>query len=261
MGFFRAIFAVMLCATVGCVSFSHEIYTQAPSNDFQLVGVIDYREDSPEDFAAMAQPGDIVINTMRLGRAASKRQWLFALLPHGHAMVVLDPNAADGILECRFHGVRRVGSEELGLYSYNAIYRLRDPSLLEMDKLQEFAEISAERCGKYRFRSWIGWNGHCTPATPDEIASSYTCSTMVAAMYRYAGVELGVLDSPHRVVTPGSLIASHARCVGPLPDGPERRFELVDYPAPSLLEVAKPAEQTESVPGEQVAAESGPPIY
>lgn len=71
---------------------------------FEKVGIVDFRSDTLEDYQKLVRPGDLIVNYMRLGRAAKKEQWLFALLPHGHSMIVLDPYDARGILECRFHG-------------------------------------------------------------------------------------------------------------------------------------------------------------
>lgn len=123
-------------------------------------------------------------------------------------MVVIDPNDPKGLFECRFRGCQRIGPEELGLYSYNTIYRLDDPSCLDVRRLSEFADASTERCHTYSFLSWLGVNDNLAPNTVDEISPKYTCSTAVAAAYHYAGATLSVNDQATLVITPTSLAMS-----------------------------------------------------
>lgn len=176
---------------------------------FEPVGVVDFRYDSVEDYAQIVQPGDLIINYMRLGRAAKKREWLFALLPHGHSMIVLDPHAPEGLLECRFHGVRRVGPEELKLYSYNLVFRLRDRSILDLARLHEYADLACAGDSRYDFTTWLGRNRFVRPDSPTDVGNRYSCSTMVAAAYHYAGVRLSAADT-ERVITPLDVMSSAA---------------------------------------------------
>lgn len=195
----------------GCASTErrHISGYQPDSTLFEKVGVLDLRDGEESKVTAMLQPGDLVVNYMRLGRAAKKREWLFAVLPHGHSMIVLDPKDREaGILECRFHGARRVGIEELKLYSYSTVYRLRGSERLNLDRLREFADASCTCCRKYSFKSWLALNDNLRPNQRAEISPTYTCSTMVAAAYHYAGVTLDVAHEEGKVITPLSLAAS-----------------------------------------------------
>lgn len=197
------------CASIDASVQRHYVFNQSR---FEPVGVIDFRSDSLEDFQRMVQPGDLIVNYMRLGRAARKRQWLFAILPHGHAMIVLDPYDPKGILECRFHGTRRVGPEELKLYSYNNIYRLDQGERLDLQRLGEFADAGTKCCRSYRFSSWLGRNGNLVPNDLADIPKSYTCSTMVVAAYHYAGLTLDLAElARNRVITPRAIAASRGR--------------------------------------------------
>ena len=172
---------------------------------FEKVGVLDFRRDTIEDYQRMVRPGDLIVDYMRLGRAVKKREWLFAILPHGHAIIVLDPHDPQGLFECRFHGARRVGVEELALYSYNTVYRLREPHRLHLGRLNEFAAYACEGTTKYSFSSWMGRNDNLRPARPQDISPKYTCSTMVTAAYHYAGLTLDLVEDPHRVIFPRSI--------------------------------------------------------
>lgn len=207
--FSRIVVAILLLTlNSGCRSVQHRPVPAAPDACFEKVGVIDFRSDDMDDFRRLVRPGDLIVNYMRTGRAAKKQQWLFCILPHGHAMVVLDPNAPDGLFECRFHGARRVSPEELKLYSYNTVYRLKEPERVNLSRLQEFAEIACERCGKYNFASWVGRNDEMKPESPDDISRQYTCSTMVAAAYHYAGITMNESERTINVVTPMNLVDS-----------------------------------------------------
>jgi hypothetical protein len=178
---------------------------------FDQVGILDYRYDTEDDYRRLAQPGDLIVCYMRPGRALKKRQWIFTLLPHGHAMIVLDPSDPKGILECRFHGIRIVGPDELGLYSYNTVYRLRDAHRLDMVRMREFADYGKDVCQKYSPKSWLGINDELTPDSLSEISDQYTCSTMVVAAYHYAGLTLDIAYQSHRVITPTSIATSTGR--------------------------------------------------
>jgi hypothetical protein len=208
------LFPAILLLLAGCASteFRHTTHYQPDATFFEKVGVLDLRDGDDAKVRELLQPGDLIVNYMRLGRAAKKREWLFAVLPHGHSMIVLDPaDSETGILECRFHGARRVGVDELKLYSYNTVYRLRDPHRLNLDRLREFAATGCAECRKYSFKSWLAFNDNLRPAHRDEISRSYTCSTMVAAAYHYAGVTLEVAHEDSKVITPLSLAASTGR--------------------------------------------------
>lgn len=217
---------ICLCALplgllVGCASTrpADPLHLAPGQTVFEPIGTIDFRSDSREDYRRLVRPGDLIVTYMRLGRVVKKREWLFAVLPHGHAMIVLDPDDPLGILECRFHGTRRVGPEELDLYSYSIVYRLRDPQRLNLDRLREFADAACERCRAYSFKSWLGRNDNLLPDRPEAISPQYTCSTMVAAAYHYAGLTLEVTQQDRRVLTPlsisGSLGAYNAFALSP----------------------------------------------
>lgn len=214
----------LLTFSTGCRSVQHRPSPAGPDACFEKVGVIDFRSDDMDDFRDLVRPGDLIVNYMRTGRAAKMQQWLFCILPHGHAMIVLDPSAPDGLLECRFHGSRRGGPEELKLYSYNTVYRLKEPERVNLSRLNEFAAVACEQCGKYNFASWVGRNDEMTPDRPEEISRQYTCSTMVAAAYHYAGITLRESENAKSVVTPINLVDSagswnqHANVDEPLYD-------------------------------------------
>lgn len=196
---------------------------------FDKVGVIDLRDGDETVYSQLLMPGDLIVNTMRLGRAAKKREWLFAVLPHGHSMIVLDPSDRQtGILECRFRGARRVGIEELKLYSYNTVYRLRDARRLDLDRLRQFADHACARCPKYSFKSWLAFNDNLRPENGDQVSRQYTCSTLVAAAYHYAGMTLDVAHAERRVITPLSLAVSPGRFNG--------------FSRPDIVTVAQPTE-------------------
>ena len=180
----------------------------AEQSSFRKVGVLDFRADTVADYRRMVLPGDLIVNFMRVGRAAKRREWLFAVLPYGHSMIVLDPNDGEGLLECRFHGARRVGPEELERYSYNVVYRLDKRDRLDLARLADFADSGCVACRGYSFKSWILLNDNLRPDSPGAIDRKYTCSTFAAAAYHYAGVTLDVTDQRFRVITPGSLSAS-----------------------------------------------------
>jgi hypothetical protein len=212
-GPFRRLFffpIVLILAGAGCASTrpAPADYLSFQETVFEPVGVVDFRKDSLADYQALVQPGDLIVNYMRLGRAAKKREWLFALLPYGHSMLVVDPYDPQGLLECRFHGIRQVGPEELKLYSYNVVYRLRNAERLDVERLREFAAYGCTHPTRYNFLSWLGRNDNLFPELPEEISSRYTCSTMVAAAYHYAGVTLSASIPHNRVITPISLAAS-----------------------------------------------------
>lgn len=107
--------------------------------------------------------------------------------------------------------MRRVGADELKLYSYSTVYRLRNPERLNQERLCEFADHGCEACRKYSFKSWIALNDNLKPNQRGEISHRYTCSTMVAAAYHYAGVTLDVAGEQHKVITPLSVAASAGR--------------------------------------------------
>lgn len=181
---------------------------RAGRTSFRKVGVLDFRADTVADYRRMVLPGDLIVNFMRVGRAAKRREWLFAVLPYGHSMVVLDPDDPKGLLECRFQGARRVGPEELRRYSYNVVYRLGQRDRLDLARLAEFADSGCATCRGYSFKSWVLLNDNLRPDSPDAIGRKYTCSTFVAAAYHYAGVTLHVTDQRFRVITPASLSSS-----------------------------------------------------
>ena len=181
----------------------------ADATCFELVGIIDFRCHTEADYLAMVQPGDLVVNYMRAGRAVKEDQWLYAVLPYGHAMIIVDPHDFEhGILEGRFRGVRCVGIKELKRTSYNLIYRLRDNHRLNYCRLQEATDYTCSHCKKYSFESWLAINSNMQPDCPQDFSSRYTCSTFVAAMYHYCGVTLDVSSKDHQVVTPLSIAAS-----------------------------------------------------
>jgi hypothetical protein len=118
-----------------------------------------------------------------------------------------------------------VGPEELGLYSYCIVYRLRHADRLNQERLREFADHGCQACRHYSFKSWLGFNDNLLPSRQAEISAQYTCSTMVAAAYHYAGVTLEIVDQKHRVITPLSISASVGRL---------NQFALPEPPADRL---------------------------
>lgn len=227
----RLIFLLLGLLTTGCASIqpasTHNLHPG--ETVFEPVGIIDFREHTLDDYRELVQPGDLIINYMRLGRAAKKREWLFTILPYGHSMLVVDPDDPQGILECRFHGIRSVGPEELKLYSYNLVYRLRDPSRLNVDRLKEFACLAQSKETRYSFAGWLGRNQNLFPELPSQIGTRYTCSTMVVAAYHYSGVTLSACDPPNRVITPVSIAASKGV------------WNQYSVPLPSVASSEKPA--------------------
>lgn len=216
----RQISIAIVVALVGCATTRPPDAARLGENElvFQKVVTLDLRPgaNTDEDFQMIAQPGDLIVASMRLGRAVKKREWLFTVLPHGHAMIVVDPaDPLGGIFEGRFHGARMVGTDELRLYSYFTIYRLSDPAALDIKRLREFARHAVDRCDKYSFKSWIGLNDELAPTAPAQISDQYTCSTIAVAAYHYAGVSLDLVDQEHRVITPLSLVASPGRAEAP----------------------------------------------
>lgn len=204
---------VVACLLAGCAATRPVEYTALKPNEvrFRRVAILDYRYGNEPDVAAILQPGDLIVNYMSLGRSAKERQWLFAVLPYGHAMIVLDPaDLATGLFECRFRGCRRIELADLRRYSFSIVYRLDDAEKLDFDRLRAFAAYAQNHCTSYSFRSWLGINGNLTPANLDELSPYYTCSTFAVAAYHHAGATLSVADHPHRVITPLSLAASTA---------------------------------------------------
>lgn len=198
----------------GCATTRPVPASQRPSDTvyFQKASTIDFRKDTVADYERLVRPGDLIVASMRLGRAVRQRDWLFAVLPQGHSMIVLDPaDREHGILECRFHGARRVGPDELRQYSYCTVYRLNQPARLDRKRLEEFADSATACCRRYDFWSWIGWNDELRPSSAADISPQYTCSTMAVAAYFYAGLHLDVAGQDHKVITPLSIVASPGR--------------------------------------------------
>ena len=128
-------------------------------------------------------------------------------------------------------------SRSLPLYSYNTVYRLREPHRLHLGRLNEFAAYACEGTTKYSFSSWVGRNDNLRPARPQDISPKYTCSTMVTAAYHYAGLTLDLVENPHRVIFPRSIangtghwnlfalpLVGHSRRTSNHSGGPERRM-------------------------------------
>jgi hypothetical protein len=187
-----------------------------PLTCFERVGMFDFRPNAPggpnslDDFRKAVEPGDLIVTYMDFKRALWRRQWIFTVLPCGHAMMVLDPHDPNGLLECRFKGAQRVGPEELLQYSNCQVYRLRDRSSLDLARLHEFAEFACRRVTKYDPCAWIGANGEMAPEREEDLSPKYTCSNFLAAAYYYAGVSLSAGGKTNRVITPNSLAASVA---------------------------------------------------
>lgn len=188
-----------------------------PCTSFERVAMFDFRPNAPggpnslQDFRDFVQPGDLVVTYMDFKRAVARRQWIFTVLPCGHAMMVLDPHGEKGILETRFRGTNMVGPEELLQYTNSQVFRLRDRRLLNMDRLHEFAVEACRRVGGYSPLSWIGINGELAPDDVSEISPKYNCSNFLAAAYHFGGADLSAADDPTKVITPCSLAASIAR--------------------------------------------------
>jgi hypothetical protein len=187
-----------------------------PHTCFERIGEFDFRPEasggpnSLDDFRNAVQPGDLVVTYMDLKRAVSRRQWIFAVLPCGHAMLVVEPRSPNGLLECRFHGAQMVGPEELLQYTNCQVYRLRDRRSLDLHRLHEFCEIACRKVKGYDVRSWVGINGEMSPDSEDELSCKYTCSNFQAAAYHYCGVDLSAGRETTKVITPNSLAASIA---------------------------------------------------
>jgi hypothetical protein len=185
-----------------------------PHTSFERVGHFDFRPNAPggpnslEDFRNAVQPGDLVVTYMDFKRAVARRQWIFTVLPCGHAMMVVEPQAPNGILECRFHGAQMVGPEELLQYTNCQVYRLRDRRGLDFNRLREFCEVACRKVKGYDVRSWIGINGNMAPESEEELSCKYTCSTFQAAAYHYIGLDLSAGRETNKVITPNSLAAS-----------------------------------------------------
>lgn len=176
---------------------------------FRQVTILDYRHGEEPKLEELLRPGDLIVNYISLGRSVTQREWLFAVLPYGHAMIVLDPTDRNrGLFECRFRGCRRIELDDLRHYSFSIVYRLDNSERLNLARLNEFAVHAQEHCASYSFRSWLGFNGNLTPETLDALTPHYTCSTFAVAAYHYAGATLSVTDHPHKVITPLSLAAS-----------------------------------------------------
>jgi hypothetical protein len=204
-----------------------------PHTCFERVGHFDFRPNAPggpnslDDFRNAVQPGDLVVTYMNFKRALAHRQWVFCVLPCGHAMLVVEPHAEKGILECRFHGAQMVGPEELLQYTNCQVYRLRDLRSLDLTRLREFCEFACRRVKGYAPKSWIGVNGDMSPDSEAELSLKYTCSNFLAAAYHYAGVSLSAGRETTKVITPNSLAASIAT-------PRERIAELPTPPPPTV---------------------------
>jgi hypothetical protein len=201
-------------------------FVSPPSTSFERVGFFDFRPNAPggpnslEDFRNAVQPGDLVVTYMDFKRAVARRQWIFTVLPCGHAMMVVEPHSPNGLLECRFHGAQMVGPEELLQYTNCQVYRLRDRRSLDLDRLHEFCEIACRRVKKYDPCAWIGANGNMAPDSEEELSPKYTCSNFQAAAYHYCGVDLSASGETNKVITPNSLAASIVTPKAPLPAAP-----------------------------------------
>jgi hypothetical protein len=194
---------------------------------FERVLTIPGRNEPPSEVRARLRPGDLLVNRIGPLGAITRRQWLHLVLPQGHAMIVLDPEDTEfGLLECRRHGTRRVPWRELRIADETVAYRLEEPQLLNLDRLNEFAFASSNITRGYSFGSWFGLNGKLTPDDPRQINTRYTCSSMVVAAYHYAGVDLlNFTCQPRRVVTPKGLVNADALPVGEMERLMERLFE------------------------------------
>jgi hypothetical protein len=201
---------------VGCASTRPTSPAALGANEtaFTKVVRLDLRVDSMDDFARLTRPGDLIVTYMRLGRVVKTRQWLFALLPHGHAIIVLEARDPRGLLEARFRGIRRVSTDDLRMYSYFDVYRLRNHERLNVDRLVAFADHGSAVCHHYSFKSWLTLNDNLRPDNLADVSQRYTCSTAALAAYHFAGVTLRVDASDHAVITPLSVAASMGRFNG-----------------------------------------------
>jgi hypothetical protein len=143
-------------------------------------------------------------------------------------MLVVEPHAEKGILECRFHGAQMVGPEELLQYTNCQVYRLRDRRSLDLTRLREFCEFACRRVKGYAPKSWIGVNGDMSPDSEAELSLKYTCSNFLAAAYHYAGVSLSAGRETTKFITPNSLAASIAT--------PRERIAELPVPPPRSVE-------------------------
>ena len=184
------------------------------------------------------QEGDVI--AYRLGAWEARMKLLtgdvgkigYRLFKYGHlAVLVRDPDDGNTLRVFsseRFRGANtRFGLDSLAGQHFD-VYRLEHAERIDRKRLNDFVRIALQKSGNvfgYDFSGVFGlWNSRLTPNRPDEVGSSYICSTVVATALYYAGVDLdvsarhGVLD----LVTPLQVVEAKGRFIAPV----EGRLEV-----------------------------------
>jgi|GEM_PF-99480 len=169
------------------------------------------------------QPGDVLAfhmshadawSHLRAGTIAKVPYEMFA---YGHlALVVEDPDGSTSprLLQLSL-GQPVTASDGIDSLSGQRWARYRPTSTIDRTRLREFVAIITKRASNpeeaYDVPATFGLRAEpATPETPEEIASKYTCVTLVKAALHYAGHPThslrrnGVLD----VLTPKQLLGS-----------------------------------------------------
>ena len=147
----------------------------------------------------------------------------YTLFKYGHVATVVrdsdDEKSLRLLTSYPFIGITiREDLDTLRDYSWHA-YRLNQWDRVDKERFHKFISLvrrKAEKWYGYDFFGLIGlWNSNLQPNQPEQIAYRYICSTVIAAAFNYAGVELEV--SPRHgfmdIVTPYQLVGSKGRIV------------------------------------------------
>ena len=199
------------------------------------------------EVVAQLQVGDVI--AYRLGAWEARMKLLtgdvgkigYRLFKYGHlAVMVRDPDNEDALRVFSsemFRGANtRFGVESLAGQHFD-VYRLEHHERIDRARLNEFVRIALRKSGNlfgYDFSGVFGlWNSRLTPDRPEEVGTSYICSTVVATAFYYAGVSLdvsarhGVLD----LVTPMQVVEAKGRFI-PVVEG-SLAVETSDAGSPS----------------------------
>lgn len=172
---------------------------------------------------ARVREGDLI--AYRMGKWEAWKKLLFeseiraigyAFLRYGHlSIVVNDVNGNGGLSlfssETAYGTNLRTQLETIQRTDWDC-WRLNQWDRVEKERFYEFMVISLDRSSNksgYDYTGVMGlWNSNLKPDLPQVISNEYTCSTLVAAAFYYAGVELdstrhsriGDLVTPYQVV-------------------------------------------------------------
>ena len=202
--------------------------------NFEMIATHSLDNGNPDSLIGTIREGDVLAFRMTDQQKkdgmlqGSVRTFGYAIMKYAHlAIAVRDPKNPS---ELRLYTSQALRGPnllddlgELKKHSFD-VYRLDQVDRLNMERLREFAAVSAEKTNKwigYNFLGMLGiWSNQLEPEQVEDIGDDYICSTSVAAALHYAGLDLdGVrccealnMISPWRVVKSGGRIYHPEPC-------------------------------------------------